>query len=638
MRRAVILACVAASVGLSSAASAQGPCSSPGLVYTNAGLLPSSGGTLIPGSANVDDNAFVLPTPPFPLRFNGQSYTSASVSTNGVLQLGPGLVSVAFLNGSLPTGSLGTAICPFWDDLVTFTDLTATNGIYINTTGGSPNRVFEVRWQVAHITDQGNPFAFSVYFFESTSGPDFIIAYDPVATALARGSSATVGVQASASGPASTYSLNQPTIASGLNLRPGCVGSQITYQGRLVSAGVPASGTFDLGFTFVNSAGATLLPAVQRPATPVSDGLFSVRLPSPAELNTTDAFLRITVNGTTLTPDQPVGSAPAANFAFRTDRANTSQLSIASVTAESAEFATQLVPGRARIFGDAGASGNSPGIWFASPIAAPVDRAFVGQLDNSNVGFFNSSWNLLVNANGNTVLGDASGNAPPERLTVNGSIQINTGTPTAPNRLAFGPVGNLGGTAENTDAVYFERVNTGTDVTELRLAIGDNASGSGLDSLRIITNNSILERFRFQSDGNAFKPGGGTWTALSDPRAKHDIARLTGTLDKLLELRGYSFLYNDDRIAAGMARPGTQIGLMADEVARVFPDWVSTDATGTRYVTERATTALMVEALRDLRAEKDAVAARAAAAEAQIEDLRARLDRLERLLGERAGK
>jgi hypothetical protein len=79
---------------------------------------------------------------------------------------------------------------------------------------------------------------------------------------------------------------------------------------------------------------------------------------------------------------------------------------------------------------------------------------------------------------------------------------------------------------------------------------------------------------------------------------------------------------------------------MADEVARVFPDWVSTDGSGTRYVTERATTALMVEALRDLRAEKDAqvaslhaevAAARAEAArrDAENAELKARLAALE---------
>jgi hypothetical protein len=65
---------------------------------------------------------------------------------------------------------------------------------------------------------------------------------------------------------------------------------------------------------------------------------------------------------------------------------------------------------------------------------------------------------------------------------------------------------------------------------------------------------------------------------------------------------------------------------MADEVEQVFPDWVSRDKDGMRMVTERSTTALMVEALRDLRAEKDEQIRQR---DARIEALEARLLRLE---------
>jgi hypothetical protein len=87
---------------------------------------------------------------------------------------------------------------------------------------------------------------------------------------------------------------------------------------------------------------------------------------------------------------------------------------------------------------------------------------------------------------------------------------------------------------------------------------------------------------------------------------------------------------------SGLALPGTQIGLLAQEVERVFPDWVEKDAQGFRYVTERPTTALMVKALRDLRAEKDAAidALKNQAAERDAENahLKARLERLEQAI------
>lgn len=139
--------------------------------------------------------------------------------------------------------------------------------------------------------------------------------------------------------------------------------------------------------------------------------------------------------------------------------------------------------------------------------------------------------------------------------------------------------------------------------------------------------------FDLAVSGTAAKSGGGSWSLFSDERLKHDIVPLSGTLDRLLKLRGYSYEYDPKAVAERLALPGTQIGLLAQEVERVFPDWVEKDDQGYRYVTERATTALMVEALRDLRAEKDS---ELGAAKEEIKTLRtqaaelnARLERLE---------
>lgn len=140
---------------------------------------------------------------------------------------------------------------------------------------------------------------------------------------------------------------------------------------------------------------------------------------------------------------------------------------------------------------------------------------------------------------------------------------------------------------------------------------------------------------------NAAKSGGGSWATFCDERLKKDITPLNGTLDKLLALHGYSFEYTPEALKRGLVLPGTQVGLKAQEVERVFPDWVSKDEDGYLYVTERATTALMVEALRDLRAEKDAADANAAAKldalAAENAELKARLERIEAAV-QRAGR
>lgn len=139
-------------------------------------------------------------------------------------------------------------------------------------------------------------------------------------------------------------------------------------------------------------------------------------------------------------------------------------------------------------------------------------------------------------------------------------------------------------------------------------------------------------------DGSAAKPGGGFWSAYSDRRLKSDITPLCGALDRLLKLRGYEFEYTDDAIQTHLGRPGRQIGLIAQEVQEVFPDWVEEDTDGYLSVSQRGTTALVVEALRELRAEKDAQieAQRVLIAEqrGQIADLNERLLRLEARMSE----
>jgi hypothetical protein len=111
--------------------------------------------------------------------------------------------------------------------------------------------------------------------------------------------------------------------------------------------------------------------------------------------------------------------------------------------------------------------------------------------------------------------------------------------------------------------------------------------------------------FKLNVNGDAGKPGGGMWSTLSDSRMKRDIEPMADTLDRLLSLHGYTYEYTAEAVHDRLALPGRQMGLLAEEVEQVFPDWVNKDDEGYRYLTERSTTALMVEALRDLRAEKD---------------------------------
>jgi hypothetical protein len=108
----------------------------------------------------------------------------------------------------------------------------------------------------------------------------------------------------------------------------------------------------------------------------------------------------------------------------------------------------------------------------------------------------------------------------------------------------------------------------------------------------------------------------------SDRRLKQNIEPLTGAADKLLQLHGVSFDWKNPEEHED--QPGRQVGFIAQDVERIFPQWVGEDKKGfkTLVIPEKAMAALTVESLRSLKAENDAL-------RTQSSDLRHRVEALE---------
>ncbi|CAN5822712.1 hypothetical protein BH11PLA1_BH11PLA1_00400 [soil metagenome] len=443
---------------------------------------------------------------------------------------------------------------------------------------------------------------------------------------------------------------------NGENVPAAKAPTKFTYQGRLTTAaGAPITTPVEVRFSLWNTAVTTnlanrlgTLGAIA--ITPSANGVFTQELDFGAVVSSADSglYLELAVASpvggafTTLTPRQLITSAPRATVA---QVARTAEVANTAGSAATATLALNFGSGISNPNGSVNFTANID----ASPAAGGT--VIVGPLAGANLAIDGDeimarsagvASNLFLNANGGPVMVNTATALPGASLVTGGSILMTTSSTTTPNTLAFGPFSlATGGGVQNTDPIGLQRFDFATNVSELRVIIGDDPGGSAAsrDSMVIGTLSgagAFTELFRFVSDGQALKPGGGAWGVISDPRAKHDITPLSGTLDRLLRLRGYSFLYNDDQVASGRVLPGPQIGLMADEVERVFPDWISRDFQGLRSVNERSTTALMVEALRDLRAEKDAAAATAAsqieAIRSENAALRVRLERVEMLL------
>ncbi len=172
---------------------------------------------------------------------------------------------------------------------------------------------------------------------------------------------------------------------------------------------------------------------------------------------------------------------------------------------------------------------------------------------------------------------------------------------------------------------------TGNDVT---IADDLNVNNDIIVQSQLTVGGAKAFSFGINCYTTAGKAGGGLWSIFSDRRLKKNIEPLDNVLDRLLTLEGVTFEYKDPDHFSYAA--GRQRGWIAQQVQQVFPEWVSEADDGYLYITANGYEAMVVEAIRELRQEKDDDDARAAARIEQLErenaDLRARLERIERLL------
>ena len=185
----------------------------------------------------------------------------------------------------------------------------------------------------------------------------------------------------------------------------------------------------------------------------------------------------------------------------------------------------------------------------------------------------------------------------------------------------------------NTASQFTTWIKAGSDLlldaqTNVRVQSGGN-DAIYVDSAGRVGVKTLAPIFDLHVNGTAGKPGGGSWAVASDARLKENVAELDGALEKLMRLRGVTFEYIDPESIGEL--PGTQTGMIAQEVAEVFPEWVEEAPDGYLRLSIRGFEALTVEALRDLREEKDAeLDALRGEYEARIEALEARLAELDR--------
>ena len=114
-------------------------------------------------------------------------------------------------------------------------------------------------------------------------------------------------------------------------------------------------------------------------------------------------------------------------------------------------------------------------------------------------------------------------------------------------------------------------------------------------------------------------------TLSSDARYKTHIVPLNNALDDMLNLRGVSYDWDRSRWPAKNFTDTRQIGFIAQEIEKIFPELVSTDAQGYKSVNYIGVVPVAVEAIKTLNAKVDAQQKQIDDKQRQIDELKAQL-------------
>ena len=144
---------------------------------------------------NCDDCGIAIPLP-FPVTLYGQSFTSATVGSNGMLAFGTALTDSGIT--CMPESAATYSIGPYWVDQLPLTSECPTCGVFTATTGTLPNRILYIEWRNAYYPGNPTPnLDYEVILYETPPSPGrYDVAYQLVTSHMGGTPNAlTVGVQ-----------------------------------------------------------------------------------------------------------------------------------------------------------------------------------------------------------------------------------------------------------------------------------------------------------------------------------------------------------------------------------------------------------------------------------------------------------
>lgn len=283
----------------------------------------------------------------------------------------------------------------------------------------------------------------------------------------------------------------------------------------------------------------------------------------------------------------------SAAFGYYTTASNDSSTAFGGATIASAANATA--------FGDNTTASGIHSVAFGNyTVASGVGSAVFGHRTTSS-GQYSSAFGNHTTASGK--YSAAFGNG----TTASGQDSVafgNNTTSSSFHTAAFG----VGTTASNYQATAF---GWGTLAdNQSSVAIGNfNQSLNGTSHVFVVGNgsaaNSRVTSFSINYDGTTVSNSSMTATGFitaSDKRFKENVKPLKNSLEKINKLQGVSYEWNQKKFPKMAFEKGNQIGFIAQDVEKVFPEIVSKNEEGYKGVSYDRLTPVLVEAVKELTA------------------------------------
>jgi hypothetical protein len=284
---------------------------------------------------------------------------------------------------------------------------------------------------------------------------------------------------------------------------------------------------------------------------------------------------------------------------------------------------------------NAGSLGSGSKILFGRSVAT-TDATNASTLPTIRCGSTDGKGNDLFisgnSVNSKIVFGSGPGGAERMRITNTGYVGINTSAPETTlvvNGITTIKADDNGivlfacKNGQNVTGSIYDRVDAVFDTASQLFTIGTSHAGvpagrslafktGNTERVRILAANGYVglgttaPSVRLDVVGDIKATGDVIAFSTSDSRLKQDLTPISGALDKVSQLNGYTFTWNNE---LQQARTGKSVGVIAQEVERILPELVVDRENGFKAVDYEGLVPVLIEAIKELKTELETLKA-----------------------------